>query len=181
MKRLVRAMVVVFLCAGGAEAFELPEEAFLLLARGAADPCSICAEGSVKKAFALLEKAYAPGCRVSTDEGCLFVKPPGEGVLDLALSCYPPKGLTDGLTDNETPPAVSFTFYAPGKRLVGISEGDFTRPEIVDAYGKARPGTLFRGRVEIVRYPYGDGGGFNYFKESGRLRIHCRVLELEAR
>jgi len=172
-------VIVVLLCAGGAEAFELPEEAFLLIARSAADPCSICAEESMKKAFGILEKAYAPGCRISTDGDCLFVKPPGEGGLDLALSCYPPKGLTERLQDNEAPPAVSFLFHAPEKRLVGISEGDFTRPEIVDAYGKARPGTLFRGRIEIVRYPYGDRAGFNYFKESGRLRIHCRVLELQ--
>lgn len=183
MKRLGWAMVVViFLCAGGAgaaDAFEFPEEALLLLARGAADPCSICADESMKKAFGILEKAYAPGRRISADGDCLFVKPPGESSLDLALSCYPPRGLTEGLRDNETPPAVSFTFHAPGKRLVGISEGDFTSPGIVDAYEQARPGTLFRGRVEIVRYPYGDRDGFNYFRESGRLRIHCRVLELQ--
>jgi hypothetical protein len=183
MKHLRELIIIAALLIGtfpaGARAFDLPDEALKLLAQASSDPCSICAEQKTRKAFALLEKFYAPGKVLSTDGQCRLVKPSDTGSFDVSLTCYPSGAFVGQLKDDETPPRVVFTFYTPEKNLVGISGHDFTKKDIVDLYGKAKPGDVFEGRIEIIRFRYGDGEGFNYFRESRKLQIHCSVLELK--
>jgi hypothetical protein len=178
----LRVLLVIVLCSalpwGRVQAFDLPDEALKLLAQAVPDSCSICANDKTRKAVALLGKAYAPGTVVATDASCSFMKPSGAHALDLVLTCYPSPAFLGQLKEDELPPRVALTFYTPENRLVGIVEKDFTPGDIARVYAEAKPGTLFQGRVEIVRYPYGDGEGFNYFRESRRLQVHCRVLEL---
>lgn len=175
------SMMLIF-CVSGPRAvhsFELPDEALKLLAQSSVDPCSICAKEKTKKAFVMLEAAYAPGIVVKTDAHCRLVKPSGSDELDLALTCYPSEAIMGELTGEETPPRLVFTFSTPAKHLVGISSKDFTHAGIAELYAAAKPGTVFEGRLEIVAYPYGEGKGFNYFGGRGRLQIHCKVLELQ--
>ncbi len=172
-------VLAVFCSAGPAGAFEMPEEALKLLAEASTDPCSICAQADRKKAFALLEKTYAPGSVIRTVPECRLVKADPDA-NDLSPTCFPTEAFMSSLKEGGQPPRVVFTFHTPEKKLVGIAGKDFTDGEIALTLSRAKPGTVFQGRLEIVGYPYGDGSCFNYFKETGRLQVHCRVLELKA-
>jgi hypothetical protein len=180
-KTLCALMLIPLLCIWSptARAFDLPDEALKLLAQASVDPCSICAKEKSKKAFALLEKVYAPGTVISTDANCRLVKPSSADELDLTITCYPSEVFMQQLSGEEAPPRLVFTFSTEAKHLVGIRPKDFTSDEIARSYAEAKPGTVFEGRLEVAAYKYGDGKGFNYFGERGRLQIHCRVLDLK--
>ncbi len=178
LKMLIAVSLALMGASGRAGAFELPEEALKLMAQASVDPCSICAQADLKKAFKLLEKAYALGSTVSTGPGCRLVKA-GPDANDLAPTCFPSEAFMGELKEGERPPKVVFTFYTPERKLVGIAENDLTPRDQAGVYEQAKPGAVFEGRLEVVRYPYGDGACFNYFRESGRLQVHCRVIELK--
>jgi hypothetical protein len=175
----VLALVLILICyTGSIRAFDLPEEALRYMAEASADTCSICEKASLKKAFSLLDKTFVPGSVIATGPDCRFVKSSGEGANDLSLTCYPSEAFVSSLKDNWQPPRLVFTFYTREKHLVGISDKDLTDEGVIRAFTRAKPGTVFEGRIEVIRYPYGDGAAFNYFRESGRLQVHCRALEL---
>jgi hypothetical protein len=177
-KALLLCLMLLLAYGGRLQGFTLPDEALKLLAQASAEPCSICAESQTKKAFAMLDQTFAPGTVITADASCRLVKHAGSDGLDLVPSCYPSEAFMTGLKEDEIPRKLSFTFYTAGKKLVGIQEKDLTAKDVAGRYEKAEPGEAFTGRLEIIRYPYGDGGGFNYFRETGRVQIHCRVLEL---
>jgi hypothetical protein len=62
---------------------------------------------------------------------------------------------------------------------VGVAEKDFTDASQADTFHSLLPGTVFDGRVALVRYEYGDGPTYIYYEKSNHLEIHCRLLEVK--
>ncbi|MBN2299377.1 MAG: hypothetical protein JXM72_12325, partial [Deltaproteobacteria bacterium] len=160
-------------------ALDLPDDAFVLLAEAAADPCSICAEHKQIKAFEIMNRWFVPGKEIQTDERCLLIKTAAADDNEFSLNCYPSVALNDSLTTGEQPPQIVFTFYTPQKRLVGISETDYTDRPLADLFHASKPGTVYEGRIRLIPYTYGDGPAYIYFQQRHKLMIHCRVLELK--
>lgn len=160
-------------------AFVLPEDALKLLAETTTEPCSICIEQDIKKACKLLKESLKPGTEIRTDNACRFVKSGSGGDNEIALTCYPTEALLNSLTEGKTLPQIAFTFYTPQKRLVGISETDYTAQQITELFNASRPGTVFEGELKLIAYKYGDGPAYNYLQQTNRLLIHCVVVSLK--
>lgn len=161
-----------------AQAMDLPTEAFTLLAQASAEPCAICAEKERHKAVAILERVFAPGRELTTDEGCLLVKMNTGNEQELTLSCYPPPSLMEALPEGARPPRMVFRFHTQGEHLVGIAPEDFTDPSPAATYRTSPPGTRFAGRIRCIAYKYGDGEVFNYFLKDHTLLVHCAIEQI---
>ncbi len=161
-----------------AQALELPDEALLLLASSAADPCSLCAEQERKKAYRILSDAFIPGQALESDDFCRLVKAGAGDDNELTLTCYPSETLKVSLNEGERLPEVVFRFYTLQNRLVGISEDDLTGDALAELYRASRPGRVFEGRIILVPYKYGEGATYNYFPQTNKLLIHCRLVNL---
>jgi hypothetical protein len=74
---------------------------------------------------------------------------------------------------------LTFRFHTPEQYLVGIAEKDFTPTVLGDQYHSWPPGTIFDGKLELVRYEYGDGPTYNYYPKRNHLEVHCRLLDLK--
>ena len=160
-----------------AYAMDLPDDAFQLFAEATVDPCSICAEQKREKAFHIMNDRFIPGRVIQTDDNCRLIKTGSDN--DLSLSCYPSDALNTSITDDEQLPQVVFSFHTRQKRLVGIAETDYTDAPAADLFHASKPGTVYEGRIIIIPYKYGDGPAYNYFQQSNKLLIHCRVLQLD--
>jgi len=156
-------------------ALDLPDDAFVLLAEAAAETCSICAENKVKKACEIMDAFFVPGTVIQIDEQCHLIKPATGKINELSLSCYPFDALAASLAKHEHPPLLVFAFYTPEKRLIGIQESDYTAPPTADLLHDSNPGTSYEGRVRLIPYAYGDGPTYNYFLQTNKLLIHCKV------
>jgi hypothetical protein len=157
--------------AGEAEtpaAFDLPEEAFQLLAESASDPCSICAMKTRKNAFQVLNGAFKPGRILKSDNLCEFMRTDECGENELVLTCY--------LTRS---PLLTFRFHTAEKHLVGICATDFTEKRFASEYSSAASGARFEGTLEIIEYRYGDGPSYNYYLAENHIQVHCRILEIK--
>lgn len=184
MKQVVLNIAIMMMLAPalsttGLHALDLPDDAFVLLAEAAADPCSICADRKIQKAFEIMDNILVPGTVIQTDEHCRLIKIAAGKDNEFSLSCYPPDTLTAFLTEDEQPPVVVFAFYTPQNRLVGIAETDYTDRPTADQFHDSRPGTVYEGRIRLIPYKYGDGPTYNYFQQTNKLMIHCRVLQLK--
>ncbi len=145
----------------------MPPDAARLLAKSAADSCSICAKNARKRAFAILEKRFPPGTVVRSDSTSWFVfTSSGAGELMLA-------------SDLEGDPTLTFRFHTPGDHLVGIAESDWTDEGLADRCRSAPEGAVFRGALQVVPFPYGDGAAFLYRSPTNSIELQCKVLELE--
>lgn len=162
----------------GSFAFDLPDEAFRLIAEADADPCSICAEQKLKEAFALMAAGLRPGLILETDSTCRMVKRSPQDEPELSLTCYPSAKLAGSVGGDRKPPDLSFAFYTSKRHLVGVSEQDYTDDEVAERFRTSPPGTVFEGKMRLIPYRYGDGPAFNYFPAAGKVRVHCVVLEL---
>lgn len=140
-------------------------EALTLLAEGAVDPCSICAEKSRRKAFRILDTHVGPGTVLRSGAECRFTLMPG-GQHELVLS--------SGDVGGE--PSLIFRFHLPGDRLVGIAEADLTDEQLAAAVLGGAAVTAIR----IAEYAYGDGPTYLYFPASNHLQVQCRILEIAA-
>jgi hypothetical protein len=149
-------------------AFDLPEEAFQLLAESASDPCSICAKETRAKAFQELNSAFKPGRILKSNHRCQFMRTDACGENELVLTCY--------LTLS---PLLTFRFHTAEKHLVGIYETDFTEKRFASEYGSATTGTRFEGALEVVAYRYGDGPSYNYYLAGNHIQVHCRILHIQ--
>ncbi len=138
-------------------------EALALLAEGAVDPCSICAEKSRRKAFRILDKHFGPGTVLRSGTGCRFTLMAGDQ-HELVL----------GTGEGEA--SLTFRFHVPGDRLVGIAEADLTDERIAAAVLGGAAVTAIR----IARYAYGDGPTYLFFPASNHLQVQCRILEIAA-
>ncbi len=161
-------------------AFDLPDEAFRHLAGAAADPCSICAKQEMKKAFAILDKRFAPGAVIRTSGECRLVKAGNEAGNGFTLSCYPSERLIGSLGQDDQVPQLVLAFYTGQEKLVGISGKDFTAAEPAELFRAAKPGTVFEGELKLIPYAYGDGPAYNYFPQANKLQVHCIVVSLKA-
>jgi len=178
MKRLYLVLILSLMTACS-YAFDFPNDALQLLAEAAVDPCSICVKQKLDKAFLVMNARFNPGFFLNTDDTCRLVKvDPGDD-NELSLTCYPQPSLKKSLKEGENPPQFFFKFYTPGKRLVGISEKDYTEKTVVDLYNASKPGTIFEGSIKFIPYKYGDGPTYNYFLLTNKLVIHCIVLQLK--
>lgn len=145
----------------------LPREALDLLRRSLADPCQICAEGFRQDAFELLSDFYYPGLRLQGSDPPLFAHLPGpEGELVLTTSAT-----ADTL--------ITFRYHSTDHRLIGISLEDLTDPAILEKLAALPTGQVFGGELEVVSYPYGNGGSFLFSPKQGRLQIQCKILRLD--
>ncbi|HQI81171.1 MAG TPA: hypothetical protein PLR71_06365 [Deltaproteobacteria bacterium] len=160
-------------------AMELPHDALKLMAAAASDPCSICAQQQLEKAFALLKERCPAGSVISTDAGCRMVKT-GDGGGELSLTCYPAAMEEESLGEGQSLPRIVFAFYTQQDRLVGISQSDYTDTSTAERYRASGPGTVFDARLRLIPYRYGDGPTFNYFPHTHTLRFHCIILEMKA-
>lgn len=172
----VFALVLAMNCS---HAFDLPEEALRLLARAATDPCSICAKQTREKAFRILNERFVPGYEIGGRDRCRLIRTGLKGENELSPVCRPSAGLMETLKEEETPLHVVFRFHTPGSRLIGISEKDYTHPEIPDLLNGAPPETVYEGRLRLIPYKYGDGPTYNYSPQTNTLQFHCLVSELK--
>ncbi len=163
----------------GPFAFDLPDEAFRLIAEADADPCSICAEQKLKEAFVLMAAGLRPGLILETDSTCRLVKRSPQDELELSLTCYPSAKLSGSVGKDRKPPDLSFAFYTTKRHLVGISEQDYTDDEVEERFSSSSPGTVFEGRVRLIPYRYGDEPAFSYFPQANRVLVHCVLVELK--
>ena len=181
MRSMVRVFMVIILTTAFfmpySHALDLPDDAFQLLAQATVDSCLLCAEQKREKAFRILNETLIPGRVIQTDESCLLIKAGSDN--DLSLSCYPSEALIASILQDERLPQVVFSFYTPQNSLVGVSETDYTDAPAADLLHTSMPGTVYEGRIRLIAYKYGDGTTFNYFQQTNKLLIHCRVLQLE--
>ena len=180
VKKPVMLIVALAAAASVAHALDLPYDAFRLLAATTAEPCTICVKQDLEKAFAIMNASLAPGIEMRSDSACSFVKTAEGDENALTLSCYPPETFVKSLKADEKAPQVVLVFYTPDRRLVGISETDFTGRETAETYRAAPAGTVFEGRIRLIPYKYGDGPAYNYFRSTNKLRIHCVLVEIRA-
>lgn len=179
MKRISMFLVLMLaLLARYSYALDLPDDALRLLAEASVDPCAICVKQKLEKAFTTMNVRFSPGLVINSDDKCRLVKGDTGDDDELLMSCYPPDTLKKSLKEGEEPPQFIFRFYTPEKRLVGISENDYTDKTIADLYHASKPGTVFEGRIKLVPYKYGDGPTYNYLLQTNRLLVHCVVLQL---
>ncbi len=179
-------MVLFFLAALGAtmamaqetHLSGLPGEAFSLLAQSQTEGCVSCAKKLKNKAFSLLDKALGPGDMITPLAGCLFKKPDTEGNNFLTLSCYPGCLVKEGEPTSDYP-ALLFRFHTRRKHMAGVREKDHTKKKPAEMAGYAISGETFSGKLEIIRYPYGDGKFFNHNANFNRLEVHVKILELQ--
>jgi hypothetical protein len=179
MKRISMFLVLMLvLAARYSYALDLPDDALRLLAEASVDPCSICVKQKLEKAFIAMNVRFSPGLVINSDDKCRLVKVDTGDDNGLSMTCYPPDTLKKSLKEGEELPQLIFRFYTPYKRLVGISEDDYTNKTIADLYHAAKPGTVFEGRIRLIPYKYGDGPTYNYLLQTNRLLVHCVVLQL---
>jgi hypothetical protein len=183
MKRTMMRIPVMFILTMAlaihcSHALGLPDDALGLLAEASVDPCSICVKQKLARAFKIMNDRFIPGGVMETDEACRLVKTVSGDDNELSLSCYPSDALITSIKEDEQLPQVVFRFYTPQKRLVGISKTDYTDNSTEDLFHASKPGTVFTGQIKLIMYKYGDGPTYNYFYETNKLLIHCRVLQL---
>jgi hypothetical protein len=180
MKRIsVMLFLILSLPTSYSHALDLPESALQLLAEASADPCSICARQEKEKAFAIMNTVFVPGQVINSDDSCQLLKGESGDENEISLTCYPSAVLLKSLKEGEKLPQIVFRFYTPGKRLVGISDKDYTDKTTADLFRSSRPGTVYKGRIKLIPYKYGDGPAYNYFPQTNKLLVHCVVLQLE--
>ena len=191
---LIRVAVCVFLysaiaASGEAKDVELERTINVLsgalqaLTESSKDPCPICAEQTKKKAFEVINTELREKRVFSSGDLCRFIRTTEFRVNELSLTCYPP---FSGRDKEPTPdqgtvefPLLTFRFHTPEQYLVGIAEKDFTLTVLGDQYHSWPPGTIFDGKLELVRYEYGDGPTYNYYPKRNHLEVHCRLLDLK--
>jgi len=178
LKTSVMLMLALTLIVPCVYALDLPSEALQLIAETTVDPCTICAKQKLKRAFKIMNDRFIPGLVMKSDDSCRLMKSGTGDENEISLTCYPSDALVKSLRAGEKLPQIIFKFYTPQKRLVGISDNDYTNKSTADLFHASRPGTVFEGRVKLIPYKYGDGPTYNYFQESNILQIHCVVLQL---
>ena len=179
MKRICMFLaLMVALVASYSYALDLPEDALRLLAEVSVDPCSICVKQKLVKAFTAMNAGFNPGLVIKSNDKCRLVKVETGDDNVLSMTCYPTDTLKKSLKEGEELPQLIFKFYTPEKRLVGITDNDYTSKAMAELYHASKPGTVFEGRIKLIPYKYGDGPTYNYFPQTNRLLIHCVVLEL---
>ncbi len=138
-------------------------EAVDLLAKSASDSCSICAREARDQAFALLADRFPPGRIIESERSHPFrITSLGENELSFDL----------------LPASIGFRFHTAEDHLVGIAEADWTSPSVATILHTTPPGNPVDGSVEIIPFAYGDGPAFSYSPSTGRLHVHCRVVEI---
>jgi hypothetical protein len=172
---LVLALTLTMQCV---YALDLPSGALQLIAETTEDPCTICAEQKLKRAFKIMNDRFIPGLVMKSDDSCRLMKSGTGDENEISLTCYPSDTLEKSVRAGEKLPQIIFKFYTPKKGLVGISDNDYTNKPTADLFHTSRPGTVFEGRLKLIPYKYGDGPTYNYFQESNILQIHCVVLQL---
>jgi hypothetical protein len=183
MRRALSRICVLFVLALAlaihcSYALDLPNDALQLLAETTVDPCTICAKQKLKKAFKIMNDRFTPGLVMKSDDSCRLMKSGAGDDNEISLTCYPSNTLFKSIKEGEKLPRIIFTFYTPQKRLVGISDNDYTDKPTADLYHASRLGTVFEGRIKLIPYKYGDGPTYNYFQKTNTLQIHCVVLQL---
>jgi len=179
MKRISMFLLLMLaLLARYSYALDLPDDALRLLAEASVDPCSLCVKQKLVKAFTTMNVRFSTGLVIKSDDKCALVKTGTGDGNELSMTCYPPDTLKKSLKEGEELPQFIFKFYTPEKRLVGISENDYTNKTIADLYHASKPGTVFEGHIKLIPYKYGDGPTYNYLLQTNRLVVHCVVLQL---
>jgi hypothetical protein len=153
------------------------------LTESSKDPCPICARQTKKKAFEIINTELRAQRVFSSGDLCRFIRTTEFSVNELSLTCYPPfSSLKKEPTQDQGTvefPLLTFRFHTPEQYLIGIAEKDFTRTVLGDQYHSWPPGTIFDGKLELVRYEYGDGPTYNYYPKRNHLEVHCRLLDLK--
>jgi hypothetical protein len=153
------------------------------LTESSKDPCPICARQTKKKAFEIINTELRAERVFSSGDLCRFIRTTEFSVNELSLTCYPPfSGRKKEPTQDQGTvefPLLTFRFHTPEQYLIGIAEKDFTRTVLGDQYHSWPPGTIFDGKLELVRYEYGDGPTYNYYPKRNHLEVHCRLLDLK--
>jgi hypothetical protein len=153
------------------------------LTESSKDPCPICARQTKSKAFEIINTELRAQRVFSSGDLCRFIRTTEFSVNELSLTCYPPfSGLKKEPTQDQGTvefPLLTFRFHTPEQYLIGIAKKDFTRTVLGDQYHSWPPGTIFDGKLELVRYEYGDGPTYNYYPKRNHLEVHCRLLDLK--
>lgn len=175
----VLQVCILAVCPQCSYALDLPDEALRMIAETTTDTCPLCVEQKLKHAFAIMAARLQPGLVLETDDSCRLRKNNPKDDLELSLTCYQAGALRQSISDGQKLPDVVFAFYMPEKRLVGISETDYTDGGTIDEFRASPPGTVFEGKIRLIPYKYGDGPAFNYFPAANRVLIHCVILRLK--
>jgi hypothetical protein len=153
------------------------------LTESSKDPCPICARQTKKKAFKIISTELRANRVLSSNHLCRFIRTTEFSVNELSLTCYPPfSGRVKEPTQDQGTvefPLLTFRFHTPEQYLIGIAEKNFTPRVLGDQYHSLPPGTIFDGKLELIRYEYGDGPTYNYYPKRNHLEVHCRLLDLK--
>lgn len=161
-----RAPVVRSLVAADDRPDGLPAEAYDLLARSAADSCSVCARDLRTRAFRILEERFPPGAIMRSDSLHWFASAP-DGASTLRVA--PGDGSTSKL---------AFRFHTLDDRLVGIADLSLTDARVAARCRAAPASTTLGGAIEIVPFAYGDGATFLYQALRVSIEVQCRIVEI---
>jgi hypothetical protein len=158
---------------------DFPKAPFRLLQESFLDSCSSCAKTTAKKAFRLLDQQFHPGIVYETGSKCKLIKTDLSNRNELVPTCgiYGYLGNDVG-EENRESPVLRFRFHTKKNHLVGASLSDFTDTDLASTYHTADPGTIFEGRIRIIKYDYGDGASFFYNRTENCIQVHCVLLEL---
>ena len=163
------------------DSFEIPRMAFKLLIDSTIDPCPICAKKVKDKAFSILNRYFKPGTLIKGNKICSFIRTNECDPNEFVLSCYKTRETYIHPKDKREKyfPLLVFKFHTVKNHLIGISKDKFTDKELARKINKSKLGSLFKGEIEIIKFSYGDGLSFNYFKKKNRVQVHCKILSLE--
>ncbi|MFH0977211.1 MAG: hypothetical protein V1874_15635 [Spirochaetota bacterium] len=183
-------IILIVLILGGSLAGEskdaydliiLPEEATSRLTDSVSEGCGICAEKLRNEAFGILNKEIRPGKVLSTSNLCKLVKDNIYKNNEFLSSCKQSSNITSKTTNEkaeELAPVVIYQFHTKSKKLVGISDDDLTDEKFEKIYLQSPAGSKFTGKIQIIKYSYGQGSCFSYNLKENIIRVHCRIMEL---
>lgn len=169
---------------GADTSLEVPMLALKALGESRVDDCPYCVENLEKSAFRILNRYFKPGRRFSFDssdtKGLLIAdKNLKEGELLPTLYAKREKGKNgDGKEFNF--PLLVFYFHTEQRHHAGIGKKIYTPRAVESVYQKKPKGkkALFKGKIRIAEYPYGNGKTFIYYRKRNILQVHCIIEEL---
>lgn len=159
---------------------EVPEMALKLIVDSIVDPCSTCRNKYRHQAINILNREFMP-LRIIRSEGtCPFTRIQECGTNEFVLSCYKER---KSYTPPQEPapklfPLIIFKIHTKNDHMIGIPGTDYTDEKYVSVINSKTPNSVFKGRIQLLKYSYGDGPAFNIIEEKNQVIIHCRILEL---
>lgn len=146
------------------------------------EDCRYCVENFEKRSFRILNGYFKPG-RVFVFKGKNLLLRNGrckKGELLSSLYIKNENGRSGKGLIYEFP-LISFYFHTLKHHHAGVGKDIFTEASVDSVYLEKRDTgkKCFEARIKIVKYPYGNGDSFIFYRKRNVVQIHCIVEELK--